>query len=210
LIERPLYCAGGMLGEVSSQLHLLRLQLNPQSHLLRNNFEIYSSRHTITSMAIIHIKKSLTGSRTSFHTVSIRLVDSRGFSSSFFSLGISERRCQDLDEEQYPVSSQGKFDACLLGRVAASQSHAWLDVVMHDIRHIQELSAGDVAFEYSHHLRPRFDALVPAFYRVIVMLQAMLPACDRYAVNQFDASVIEVFVEGTSVVAQLIRHYLWR
>ena len=75
----------------------------------------------------------------------------------------------------------------MFGWVAASQSHAWLDEVMHDIQHIQEAFAGNMALESSHRLRPGFDALVLPFYGVIVMLQTMLPACYRHAVNHLDA-----------------------
>jgi len=47
----------------------------------------------------------------------------------------------------------------------------------------------------------RLDTLILPFYGVVAMFEPMLPACYRYAVNQLDACVIEVFVEGMLVAA---------
>lgn len=58
--------------------------------------------------------------------------------------------------------------------------------------------AGDVAIESFHGFRTCLDALILSFDRIVVMFEPMFSACYWYAVNQFHACMVEVFVEGAS------------
>jgi len=80
---------------------------------------------------------------------------------------------------------------------------------MHGIEHVEEASARGVILESSHRLRPSLEALILPFYGVVVIPEAMFPTGYRYAVNHSDAGMVEVFVEGASVVAQLVCNYSW-